>query len=133
MDFYKCTSVSSPDKLEGYIVSGAGITDCNGTYTDTGTTIYGKPVYSYSGSGTTYYLAYHDGSGWSGYPFWYINTTTTFNDLSALYYVAYYADSPESGEWLTSGRGTESAPTVIIPGPATRPFCQTAFTASNRP
>ena len=110
MDFYKCASVSGPYTETYYAVSGAGIAAVNGNYTDTGTTSGGKPVYSYTNSGTTYYLFYD--SGWES---WFIHTSTSFTGEDAptnecLYYLSDY----EPDSWYVGGGGSGDPPTVTL-------------------
>jgi hypothetical protein len=106
-DFYKCASVSGPYTETYYAVSGAGMAAVNGNYTDTGTTSGGWPVYSYTNSGTTYYLFYD--SGWEA---WFIYNSTTFSDyaMDECYY--YKSDWEES--WYTGGGGSGDPPTVAL-------------------
>lgn len=109
-DFYKCASVSGPYSETYYEVSGAGTTACNGNYTDTGTTRDGKPVYSYTNSGTTYYLFYD--SGWEA---WFIHTSTSFSGEEApsdesLYYLSDW----EPDAWYVGGAGSNDPPTVTL-------------------
>ena len=104
-DLYKCASVSGPYTETYYVVASAGMAAVNGNYTDTGTTSGGKPVYSYTNSGTTYYLFYD--SGWES---WFIHTSTTFSDMATdecLFYKSNYEES-----WYTGGGGSGDPPTV---------------------
>ena len=107
-DFYKCATVSGPYTETYYVVSGAGMAAVNGNYTDTGTTSSGKPVYSYTNSGTTYYLFYD--SVWEG---WFIHTSTTFTTDYAMDECLYYKrDWNES--WYAGGGGSGDPPSVTL-------------------
>lgn len=106
-EFYKCASVSGPYTETYYAVSGAGMQAVNGNYTDTGTTSGGKPVYSYTNSGTTYYLFYD--SGWET---WFIHTSTSFSDYAMDECLYYKSDWEES--WYTGGGGSGGSPSVTL-------------------
>ena len=105
-DFYKCASVSSASTVTGYTVSGAGYSDCNGTYTDTKITWNNHPLYSMISASTqqTYYL-FH----WSSY--WIIATDyENFFDPQDAFYTT-QSEQPTSG-WSSELISNEPAPTV---------------------
>lgn len=106
VDFYLCTAVFGPSTSTYCSVSGAGTTDCNGRYDDTGTTQNNQPVYSYaSSSGTTWYLCYYYDEYEGGY--WLISTSKT-----TYYFEAHYYSTSLSSGWAAGGVGEGSAPTV---------------------
>ena len=102
--FYKCASVEGPQILNFVSVTGAGITDCNGNYSDSGMLKNGQPVYSHdSASGTTWYI-YFTTSEWEG------DSWVLSDNLNVEYpYGAHYYSSQLSGTWWGGEGGGEEA------------------------
>ena len=95
-DFYKCAEVFGPEKVSGFIVSGAGASDVNGRYFLSDMVVGGVDEI-YKNENNDFYL-YRMGSTW------YIAYT-----MSATYahYSAYYLDA-----WTTDSAGEEPPPAV---------------------
>lgn len=103
-NFYKCASVEGPQIIYFVSVTGAGISDCNGNYSDSGLSKNGQPVYSYaSTSGTTWYI-YYTTSEWEG------DSWVLSDNMNVEYsYGAYYYGSQLSGTWWGGeGAGEEA-------------------------
>ncbi len=101
----------APPVLAQYIVSGAGFSAVNGTYTE-GVTYNGKPQYLFTG--TDYYLMYNDdefeGNRWE---------ITEYSDMKGSYMTIYYTtatgDTPPSTGW--NDNGNPPTPSVILAAP----------------
>lgn len=93
-DLYKCTAVQGPQIISFVVVSGAGVTDCNGNYSDIGISKNGQPVYSYtSSSGKIWYIFLtHDDLGENT---WVLADTLDISDI----YAAYYYNFELVGSW----------------------------------
>lgn len=114
-EFYKCTSVQTPQQVTFYRVSNAEYTVVNGDYKNSGSSYNGQPIYSYTNTtnNITYYLFY------SGYNQWGITDTTDYNGDFVFYSDCFYTsdDSNVTGEWLVSNRasglGYENTPPTV--------------------
>ena len=107
--FYKCTAVLGPQIISYVSVTNAGITDCNGNYSDSGLAKNGQPIYSYaSTSGTTWYI-YYITSEWEG-DSWVLSDNL---DVTTGWYAHYYGSSLSGNWWGGENAGEEAGQAAV--------------------
>lgn len=98
MNFYKCASVTAATSETFYLMSGAGESGCNGTWSATTSSSYDKPIYQNEYGATMVY---------QGYDIWEIDAPS--GDI-AWYIGAGSTDPSQITSW--TGAGMSPAPSI---------------------